>query len=155
MKENFHFELTAFMDDEFSMRVPENEDYGYWLLLMDRFLKTANQIEIHCWNEELEAMEGLESHLQKHEEGLYTVFSGEMSLALNQLLTEEYLDSNGEFKWFSVFLSSNGTTVFTAEHWATEFFVPDISKETELYIRKIMPAETSFDLHEDESYNSQ
>jgi len=33
MKENFHFELTAFMDDEFSMRVPENEDYGYWLLL--------------------------------------------------------------------------------------------------------------------------
>ncbi|GKW46527.1 hypothetical protein [Planococcus sp. NCCP-2050] len=149
MKENFHFELTAFMDDEFNMRVPENEDYGYWLLLTDRFLKTANQIEIHCWNEEFEAMEGLESHLQKQEEGLYTVFSGEMSPALNQLLTEEYLDSKGRFKWFSIFLSSNGTTAFTAEHWATEFFVPDISKETELYIRKIMPADTSFHLYAD------
>lgn len=149
MKENFHFELTVFMDDEFNMRVPENEDYGYWLLLTDRFLKTANQIEIHCWNEEFEAMEGLESHLQKQEEGLYTVFSGEMSPALNQLLTEEYLDSKGRFKWFSIFLSSNGTTVFTAEHWATEFFVPDSSKETELYIRKIMPADTSFHLYAD------
>lgn len=150
MKENLHFELGVFMDDEFSTRVPENADYGYWLLLTDRFLKTANQIEIHCWNEELEAMEGLKSHLQKQEEELYTMFSGELNPALKQLLTEEYLDSNGRFKWFSIFLSSDETAIFNAEHWATEFFIPDISKETELYIRKIMPADTFFHLYADE-----
>jgi hypothetical protein len=78
------------------------------------------------------------------------MFSGELNPELKQLLIGAYLDSNGRFKWFSVFLSSDETQTFHAEHWATEFFIPDISKETELYIRKIMPADTSFDLYEGE-----
>lgn len=150
MKEHLHFEIGAFMEDEFNMYVPENADYGYWLLLMDHVLKTANRIEIHCWNEELEVMEELGGLLRKQEEELYTTFSGELNPELKQLLIGAYLDSNGRFKWFSVFLSSDETQTFHAEHWATEFFIPDISKETELYIRKIMPADTSFDLYEGE-----
>lgn len=150
MKENLHFSIGFFEDVEFSPYVPENADYGYWLMLAERFLKLGQQIEIHCWNEEQEAMRGLEDLLQKQQESQYAAFSGEVTPELMHLLMKDYLNSDGGFKWFSIFLSSDETTISTFEHWATEFFVPDISKETELYIRKIMPAETNFHLYEDE-----
>lgn len=153
MRNNLHIQLDSYTIEESAFPWPECGDYLYWPPLISHFLKTANHIEIHCWNEEIDVTEELvmlfAASLEKDMKEKYTVFSGFLNAEIKKYLTENCTNVKGEFKWFSIFLSSDKNTEFHAEHWATEFFVPDISEAENLYVRKILPENTSFYLYRD------
>ncbi len=148
LKTQLQFELTEFADNRESERIPAIGNYDYWLLLMEYFLAKSDMFEIHCFNEETEAIEELTSSLpglfDVNEKEEMTIFSGLLTLEIAQFLMNHHVSEKKKLKWFSVFLSRGEQHIFSSEHWGTEFFVPDVTEEDLLFIKHVAPYNTHF-----------
>lgn len=143
---NFNIHISTAHNSNFPR--PVNENYDYWVPLLNYFLAKSDTIEVHCWNEETESIEEINS-LHKEEietvkkENL-TIFKGKNKAALSDFLLYNTMNKNGEFKWFTVNLNKDLVSVFHSGHWATEFFVPNVTEKDIGFIKGIIPAETDF-----------
>jgi len=127
---------------------PYCDNYDYWVSLMTHYLSRSDMMEIHCWTEESEVIEELESILENSYEAVVesniTIFKVKTTPEVIHHLLTANIGKEGEIKWFSIFLSKNNKTVFHSEHWGKEFFAPDVNEEEIAFITSVMPKETNF-----------
>lgn len=152
LKENLHVEISTYMLGESAFRIPEGDNYDYWSPLIGYFLDKSDNIEIHCWNVEstvIEEMKSTSNLLVISYEYELTYFKGNLTSEVKNFLLNHSVNKNGEFKWFSIFLRKGSKTIFHSEHWATEFFMPDVSGKEIAYIHSLMPINTNFNQYQD------
>lgn len=132
----------------FTVPIPENDDYTYWIYLMRYFLQKAEKIEIHCWNEEVEAIDEIKSGCAdiveiRKEENL-TIFTLKHTDDIANFLLQNNINAEGRLKWFSIFLSSQEITLFHSEHWGIELFAPQVDGVEIQFIKSVTPSDTDF-----------
>ncbi|MGG4488092.1 hypothetical protein [Metabacillus idriensis] len=136
---NLHIQIPAAstLESDSAFRMPEN--YYYWTPLAAYYLKQSRLIEIHCWNDEIQAIDELEELgvFKVEAEQNMTIFKGELSVETADFLLNHFLDGEGKFKWFSVFADH-----FSSEHWATEIIVEAADEKEIARISSVTPAET-------------
>ena len=131
---------------------PKADNYNYWVPLIKFFIDKSDQIEIHCWNEEIETIEEIKS-IPKEKlniviEGEVTIFKGNITSAIRDYLLYDNINKNKKLKWFTVIFRKQLDTIFSSEHWGTEFIATAVS-ETEIeYIKNITPSKTIFHLYQ-------
>lgn len=145
---NLAFNILTYTDYDSTFPKPANDNYDYWVALVGYFLAKSDTIEIHCWNEEIETIEEIQSlHINKVEmmkEENITLFKLKKKPALSDYLLNNNLNRMGELKWFTVNLNHGMVSVFHSGHWGTEFFVPNPMEEDIAFIKSVTPPETSF-----------
>ena len=127
---------------------PEDDNYNYWVPMVNLFIDKSDQIEIHCWNEEIETIEEINS---SHKEtldmvikGNLTVFKGNITSAIRHYLIHNNINKNRELKWFTVTFKKDQVALFRSEHWGTEFFATAVSEKEIEYLKNITPCKTTF-----------
>ena len=148
MQYNVAFNIPTYTDDESTFPNPVIGNYYYWIVLFEHFLKSSDTIEIHCWNEEFETISEIKA-LYKNELKIVkgeniTIFRWRKHPIVSDYLLNNYLNSLGEFKWFTVNLDKDMMSVFHSGHWGTEFYVPNALKSDVALIKSVIPRETSF-----------
>ncbi len=145
------FHITEHIDLE-GESFPLQESYTYWTTLMEHYLKQADTVEIHCWNEETEVIEETRSQFRDSfiisREGGLTRFEGSVTAEVADHLLHNHLHKGGRLKWFTIFLSKAGEAIFHSEHWGTEFFTPHVTQQEIEFIKSVMPEETSYNQYE-------
>ncbi|KUO61596.1 MAG: hypothetical protein APF84_13775 [Gracilibacter sp. BRH_c7a] len=63
-----------------------------------------------------------------------------------ELLTHS-LDKYGRLQWFYVLLKDNDTTIFSSEHYGTEFVAFGVTEEDIVFIQSVMPKDASFNIY--------
>ncbi|TKC19053.1 hypothetical protein [Robertmurraya kyonggiensis] len=135
--------IPTYTTEDSAIRLPICGNYDYWTALTHYFLPKANTIEIHCWNEEIETIKDVEVLFKdKKYEGNLTIFRGENDFALTDYLLKAHLNRSGEFKWFTVNLDMDTSSVFHSGHWGTELFVPNATERDIAFIKSVIPDET-------------
>ncbi|SFB06741.1 MULTISPECIES: hypothetical protein [unclassified Bacillus (in: firmicutes)] len=140
------FHIPNYTKDHSSFPMPIGGGYSYWFPLLSFFLDKANTLEIHCWNEEIETIEEMQTLYKESfeivaEENL-TIFKAVKSDELKSYLLNNHLNDDGKLKWFTVNLDKGLTQVFHSGHWGTEFFVPTASEEDITFIESVTPIGT-------------
>lgn len=146
MKNNVALQLPLYTNDHGAFPIPLDNNYDYWLRLANRFIEKADTIEIQCWNEEMEIIKELitlhkDPFLVEKEENL-TIFKGIRTSALSEYLLNEFTGGNGRFKWFTINFLKGEKTLFHSGHWATEFFMPNLSEDEIKFIQSVIPEGT-------------
>jgi hypothetical protein len=147
MHYNLHFELSTYTTNNSAFRMPENDNYDYWVPLMKHYLEQSDTIEIHCWNEETKVIEDTKlifALLERSYEYELTYFKGDISQNIIDHILHNNLTKDGELKWFSIFLSKGSKTLLQSGHWGTEFFTPNISEKEIAFIHSVMPNKTNY-----------
>ena len=144
---NIAFNIPTYTIDNDTFPIPLSGNYDYWVTIVETFLAKSNTIEIHCWNDENGVIEEITSlHKQAFqiviEENL-TIFKDSRTSNLVQYLLYNFMSENGNFKWFTVNLIKDTESVFHSGHWATEFFIPNISEEEVRFIKSVTPVDTN------------
>lgn len=131
--------------EEVDTTFPLPDDYEYWEPLVSRFLEGTDTVEIHCWNEEQEAIQEVQSVLNcsVHVSDHITVFKITNTKSAKDILLSKY-EKNHRFKWFTVNLIRQGELIFHSGHWATEFAVTVKNAEEASKIKTITPKNTDF-----------
>ncbi|WP_264806840.1 hypothetical protein [Cytobacillus sp. NCCP-133] len=144
MGRNLVFHIPAYTSINSAFPKPINDQYDYWMPLINYFLSKADTIEFHCWNEENKVVEEIKClNINKIEMQDITIFKGEINSALTGYLLNQYLDDNNNFKWFTVDLIHDKVPVCHSGHWGTEFFVPNAQEKDAAMIKKAVSTETS------------
>jgi hypothetical protein len=149
MQKNLAFNISTYTCGDSTFPKPSIENYNYWVSLFNYYLKKADIFEIHCWNEEIETIEELDSlNLEIVNEENITIFKGKKTSVLTNTLLNNYLNKFGEFKWFTVNLDNGMDLVMHSSHWGTEFLIPYATEKDIQFIKSVVPPETSFYQHE-------
>ncbi|WP_346234559.1 hypothetical protein MKY04_13040 [Lysinibacillus telephonicus] len=123
-------------------------NYKYWFFLIDYFIKFADFIEFHIWNEEVEIIEELSLKTDLEKGSLHPIemvcFQGEVNQQLMNFILNESLNELGEIKWFSIFLKKKDYTFFESSHWGSEIYIEDLNEQEITLIKSKMPANASF-----------
>ena len=126
---------------------PMIDDFDYWIPLMEYFLKSSDTIEIHSWYDEKQVIDEIScfSNLTeiptKHK---LTYYKGNLTPDIAEYILRNNVTNKGRLKWFSIFLSKDGHSIFNSEHWGTEFFAHSVNQNDISFIRSIMPRDTNF-----------
>ncbi|MEK5216469.1 MULTISPECIES: hypothetical protein [Bacillales] len=124
------------------------QSYKYWFLLIDYYIKTANFIEFHVWNDEVETIEELSLKTNLEKIDLYPMkmvcFQGDINKNLINFISQESLNQNGDIKWFSLFLKCNGNCFFESSHWGSEINVENPDKNEIKMLKDMMPKNAVF-----------
>lgn len=142
---NIHSEITDFAEARSGIHIAA--DYSFWIPLIRYFLKEADEFEIHCWEDEQEAVEEIGAELQDaacRKEGKVLIFSGVLSDEAKAFCQSRALDEDGNLKWFSVFLHRNGKELFTSEHYGTEFVGYGLNRQQREFFERALPKGSSF-----------
>jgi hypothetical protein len=139
-----HFTI-AWSSEEGPSAFPLPDDYEYWRALVPHFLNKTDSIEIHCWNEEQEAIKEIQSELDcsVHVGDNMTIFKGSNVQTLPDILLNKY-EMKNKFKWFTVNLIRHGEIIFHSGHWATEFAVTAENAEEAAWVQSVTPKDTEF-----------
>ena len=126
----------------------DKQDYTYWYLLMENHLRTAEFVEFHIWNEEEEVINQLSMKTELHKDSLEPMkmvrFAGASSENLISYILKESLSSDGEIKWFSIFLRNNGKLFFESSHWGAEINIENPDENEVNMIKKVLPKNAIF-----------
>lgn len=146
VKNNLVINIHSYTDNDSSIQKPVNKNYKYWFALMEYFLNTADAIEIHCWNEEIETINEMNSIKSERfeiikEENL-TIFKAPTSKSLNEYLLKESVNDESVLKWFTFNLEKLNVPLFHSGHWGTELFIPGITQEDIDMIQIIIPIDS-------------
>jgi len=118
------------------------DDISYWVPLMNYFFNESNSIEIHCWTEEEQVNEEIQQELPElpvKKELYMSIYTGALTEEIIGFLTKNPFKENGRLKWFSIFLSSNDSHLFSSEHYGTEFYARNLNVEQIKFIKSVMP----------------
>ncbi|MCM3667252.1 hypothetical protein M3204_22910 [Mesobacillus subterraneus] len=149
MEKNLAFNISTYTCGDSAIPKPDIDNYNYWISLINYYLKKADTIEIHCWNEEIETIEELDSlNLEMVNEENITIFKGKKTPVLSNYLLNSYMNKFRECKWFTVNLESGMDIVMHSGHWGTEFVIPNPKEKDIQFIKSVVPPETSFEQHE-------
>jgi hypothetical protein len=131
--------------EEVDTAFPLPDDYEYWRPLASHFLAKTNTIEIHCWNEEQEAIMEIQSvpNCSVHVGDNMTILEFSNVPNLSDFLLNNYEKEN-RFKWFTVNLIRHGEIIFHSGHWATEIAVTAENAEEAAWIQSVTPENTEF-----------
>ncbi|GAM14960.1 hypothetical protein [Mesobacillus selenatarsenatis] len=131
--------------DEVDTTFPLPDDYEYWRPLVKHFLERTDTVEIHCWNEEQEAIQGIQSVLNSSVQvgSHMTIIEISNDKNVQDILLNKY-KKNNRFKWFTVNLMFHGEVIFHSGHWATEFAFTARNTEEALWIQGVTPRNTDF-----------
>ncbi|MEK3857438.1 hypothetical protein [Cytobacillus sp. FSL H8-0458] len=148
MEYNLAVNIPSYTNIDSTFPKPVNENYNYWLALIEHFLTISDTIEIHCWNEETDTIDEINSlYKEEFEVGIeenLTIFKGTISKLLIDYLLNKSINNNGDLKWFTLNLERLRLPVFHSGHWGTELFIPNITKEDITFIKSVTPKETNF-----------
>lgn len=124
------------------------QNYKYWFFLIDYFIKSADFIEFHVWNDEIETIEELSLKTDLEKISLHPMkmvcFRGGINQKLINYILDESINQRGEIKWFSLFLKYNGNYIFSSSHWGSEINIEDPDKNEIKIIKKMMPKNAIF-----------
>lgn len=124
------------------------QDYKYWFTLIEYFIKSANSLEIHLWNEEVETIKELrlKTDLKKISlERLNMVsFVGDINPKLINYILKESFNNHGEVKWFSIFLKNKGNLFFESSHWGSEINIENPNENEIKMIKSVLPKNATF-----------
>lgn len=124
------------------------ENMEFWIPLMEYFLKRADTIEIHCWNEEKEVIAEIETFLlgsfERKLDKNITIYKGPNIPDVSNYILRKALNNEGKIKWFSIFLSKEFENVFHSEHWGKEYFAPAVNEKDIEFIKEVMPQDTNY-----------
>lgn len=124
------------------------ENYKYWFFLVDYYIQSANFIEFHVWNEEVETIEELSLKTDLEKISLHPMkmvcFQGNINEKLINYISKESLSQQGEIKWFSLFLKYNGNCFFESSHWGSEINIENPDKNEIKMFKNMMPKNASF-----------
>jgi hypothetical protein len=149
LQKNLAFNISTYTCGDSTFPKPDIENYNYWVSLLSYYLKKADTIEIHCWNEEIETIEELDSlNLVMVNEENITIFKGKKTPDLSNYLLNNFMNIFGEFKWFTVNLDSGKDLVMHSGHWGTEFLIAHATEKDIQFIKSVVPPETGFHQHE-------
>ena len=126
---------------------PMTGTYDYWLPLMEYFLKGSDTIEIHSWNDEKQVIEEISCFSNLMEiptEHKLTYYKGKLTPEIAEHILRNNVTDNGRLKWFSIFLSKDGKSIFDSGHWGTEFFAHSVNQNDISFIKSVMPTDTNF-----------
>ncbi|MBD7908116.1 hypothetical protein [Sporosarcina gallistercoris] len=148
MNRNVIINVPTYTDLDSDFPEPPEKNYDYWTSLVSFFLKQSNKVEIHCWDDEVETIDGLTScaaHLSNmRKEPNLTIFQTELTPAIADYLVTYHINSDGHLKWFTVNLFKDQLAVFHSGHWGTEVFLPNVMDRDIAVIKKVLPNGTSF-----------
>ena len=145
MNYRLYFSVPTFPleNDGFSM----TDNYEYWIQLMEYFMKGSDTIEIHSLYDEKQVIEEISyfSNLTKiPTEHKLSYYKGNLIPEIVEHISRNNVTNNGRLKWFSIFLSKDGQSIFNSEHWGTAFFAHTVNKNDISFIKSIMPKDTNF-----------
>ncbi|KQL33691.1 hypothetical protein [Psychrobacillus sp. FJAT-21963] len=146
MNYRLYFAVPTFTFDE-NDSFPMTDNYVYWIPLMEYFLKGSDTIEIHSWYDEKHVIEEiiyLSNLTEIPTEHKLTCYKGKLNPIIVEHILRNNVTTNGRLKWFSIFLSKEGQSIFSSEHWGTEFFAHAVNKNDISFIKSIMPNDTNF-----------
>ena len=123
-------------------------DYKYWFFLIDYFIQSADFIEFHIWNEEVDIIEELSLKTDLERVSLHPMkmvcFRGDIPQKITNYTLNASLNQCGNIKWFSLFLKHNGNLLFESSHWGSEINIEDLDKDEIEIIKKRMPKNARF-----------
>lgn len=146
MNYRLYFAVPTFSLDE-SDYFPMTDNYYYWIPLMEYFLKGSDTIEIHSWYDEKQAIEEiiyLSNLTEIPMKQKLTRYKGNLTPKIIEYILRNNVTTNGRLKWFSIFLSKDGQSIFSSEHWGTEFFAHFVNINDISFIKSVMPKDTNF-----------
>lgn len=151
VQNNLSFHIPTYSDDNSSHPKPVNDNYDYWVPLLNYFLAKSDTVEFHCWNEEVEIIEEIKSFqngkIEVVKEENLTIFKGNNIFIFSDYLINHYninINKDRKFKWFTVNLNKGVESVFHSGHWGTEFFVPGVNEKDITFIKSVTPSKTIF-----------
>lgn len=126
----------------------DNQDYTYWFSLMEYYLRSADFVEFHIWNEEVEIINELSLKTELHKDSLEPMkmvrFAGDVNELLISYILKEGLNTHGEIKWFSIFLRNNEKLVFETSHWGAEINIENPDENEIKKIKSVLPKNATF-----------
>lgn len=147
---NVTINIPVYTDANSTFPKPVGENYDYWFPLLKFFLTKSDTIEIHCWNEEIDTINEIQSlynsKMEMVREENLTIFKLIKSIITIDYLLNNNVNINGELKWFTINLEKFMKPMFHSGHWGTEFFIPNVTKEDIVFIKSIIPRQAI--LHE-------
>ncbi|MEK4245251.1 hypothetical protein MKZ20_07880 [Psychrobacillus sp. FSL K6-2684] len=126
----------------------DTQDYKYWFSFIKYFIKSADSIEFHLWNEEVETIKelSLKTDLKKIclDRLKMVSFVGDINQNLINYILEESLNNHGEVKWFSIFLKFKGNLFFESSHWGSEINIENPNENEINMIKSVLPKNATF-----------
>lgn len=126
------------------------------VFLIDYFIKSADFLKFHIWNEEVEVIEELSLKTDLERVSLHPLkmvcFQGDINQKLTNYILNESLNQLGNIKWFSLFLEHNGELIFESSHWGSEINIMNPDKNEIEIFKNILPWNATFhDFNEKQS----
>ena len=126
----------------------DKQDYGYWLQLVAYYLKLADSIDLHVWNEEVEVIRELEEKTTLHKRDLtplmMTGFTGAITPELIHFILNESFNSSGAIKWFSMFFKREGKLLFESGHNGSELIAQNPDAKEIAMMKSVLPVNATF-----------
>ncbi|WLR57580.1 hypothetical protein LC048_12425 [Mesobacillus subterraneus] len=139
------FTIPWSYSEEVDTTFPLPDDYMYWKPLVEHFLEGIDIVEIHCWNEEQDVIQEIQSDYNSfvHVSDHMTVFKMTNINTAKELLLNK-CEKDHRFKWFTVNFIMQGEVIFHSSHWATEFAVTAKNSAEAAWIQSVTPKNTDF-----------
>lgn len=119
-------------------------DKSIWVKLVKYIMKKARFAEFGCWKGEHGLIEEIKLNfeiLDIEEYGDQISFYVDLEKGNKEYITEDYLDSGGNIKWFIFSLYdnlSNKFTIFNSNHFGEEYCIDKLTEEDIEEILKIV-----------------
>lgn len=131
-------------------KVGFSEDISYWLNLWDNYINEFQNVVIHCWNEETEAIEELNQITDiSVKEGLITSFTLSLTEDTRTFLREHSADANGGLKWFTLFFQIDNENRLVIGHYGSEIVFFFVNKEHAEKFMSLFPETVSSQFYDD------
>jgi len=113
----------------------------WWKKLIVHFIRPGDDLEIRCWEDELEEIKQASSYGTVEKDGYEVSIRGVVKA---ELLTELLLDSstdksiyNKMTKYFTI-NTQNDLYKFSSEHYGTEIYIDGVSDDDISFFRRVM-----------------
>jgi hypothetical protein len=116
---------------------PYLENYGALRKIMERFMENCESLEVHCWEDETDAIRELAavSDQVDVDGGNPTIIRTKCTREVKDLILNRGLNEKNQYKWFTVFFKRGGEIYFSAEHWGSSAYIPNVGEEDIKFIR--------------------
>lgn len=121
----------------------------YWFPLMNEVLPVFTEVEVHCREDEKEAILKIKpfAHTIRYGRGL-VIFTMPLNQKLKDLLLYGVNEEHTRIPWYTLVFKRNGAHICTVKYHGSELFFYQITKEDAKEIESYFPEETVFEYSE-------
>ena len=115
---------------------PIFDNYDWWLDLVKKALKNADEFEMRLWEDDVESIKSGERFGERVHNDITKeiVFRGKVVSEFKEEILTNFLNCEGFIKWFTLNLLKNNVYIFSSSHYGDETI---ISVETLKQVNKI------------------